>query len=681
MADTVTVPQRGFHGGEIDPSLYSRTDIEARQYACATLRNFVPAPTGPASNRAGLQYVAPVKTALKKTRLIPFTFSTSQSYVLEFGDLYVRVYQGGALITEVVTPYVEADLFGLQYVQSGDTLTITHQGRLYAPRELKRTGASTWTIGTFSTARSATVPGQPTFLQTPVTVADATHAVKSWDWVCTTVMNDEESLPSTPRSSICQLAPDRPVAIGVTTVPGASSYNWYRGRYGVYGYVGNSVSPSFVDDGQVPNYSDTPPNARNPFANNEYPSVATYFQQRLVMANQPSFPQRVLTSQTGRLHNFDYSMPQKDDDSVDFTVSSRQYEEIRALVPLQQLVLLTANTEFIIDNGDKPITPSSTNLIPIGFNGSSWMRPLIVGDAILFVQAQQGNVRELVFGGNKGWGGSDVSLVANHLLASSNRTIVDWAVQRVPHPVVWAVRDDGILLSLTYSKDFEVRAWARHDTDGVFESVCVVPEGSEEVVYVVVRRTVNGATVRYIERMATRHVTQAYAGCFLDSSVWYNGVPAQTFGALGHLEGKAVMVLRDGVPEGPYTVTAGSITLSAPGTSVFIGLPYNADVELLDLAFDPTERRDIHANQKLVARVIWECDRTAGLQAGETFSDLSPWVPPLGYQTPASGLANDQFVVPINSSWNRRGRAVLRQSMPLPVTVLAAVREVDVGGV
>jgi hypothetical protein len=382
------------------------------------------------------------------------------------------------------------------------------------------------------------------------------------------------------------------------------------------------------------------------------------------------------------LKNFDFSLPQKDDDSIDFTVASRQYEEIRGLVSLRHLVILTANTEFVADGGDKPMSPTNINLVPVSFNGSSTLHPLVIDNVILYLSSQRASIRELAFDGQRGgWGGSDVTLVANHLLASGNRTIVDWTYQRLPYPIVWAVRDDGKLISLTYARDLTVAAWAQHDTDGLFESVCAVPEGSEDALYAVVKRTINGVARRFIERMATRVVTDSYLACFLDASVWYYGYSQTTFTGLDHLEGKHVTAVVNGVVQTPAAaVTGGSITLSGvPGgvISVFIGLPYNSDIELLDLFHAATE---MHAQLKNVSKVIWEVDQTAGLSAGESFASLTPWTPPLGFVPSTLGLWNEQFVVPVNSTWNRGGRAVLRQTQPLPVSVLGASREVALGG-
>lgn len=670
------VRQPSFHGGEVSPTLFSRTDIASRRYALKTLRNFLPLATGAAINRPGFKYVAAVKDQTRRPRLVPFTFSTSQAYLIEFGHLYIRVYQGGSVIADLTSTYQASELAQLQYVQSNDTLTLTHPA--HAAAELKRTGASTWTLSDISVAHAAPTPTGLQFLVAPTTTADSTHPVKAWDWVCTSLVNSEESMPTAALSSTCQLAPDRPVTVGVASVAGATLYYWYRGRYGIWGYVGSSVTPSFVDEGQTPNYSDKPPTQNNPFASGENPAVATYFQQRRGFANTPSYPQRVLLSKVGHTADFDYSIPQKKDDSLDFTVSSRRYEEIRALVPMQQLVILTANTEFIVDAGGSPLAFDAFQLLPVGYNGCSWVPPLIVGDSILFTPNAKSSVRELVFGGVNGWAQGEVSLSASHLLAAGGHTISEWTLQRLPFSTIWAVRDDGILLSLTYDKTFGVQAWAHHDTNGgadIFESVASIPEGNEDVLYAVVNRTINGATARYIERLAQRtNVTTSAAGNFLDCSTETSG---QNLTGLGYLQGRSVYAVRDGVVEGPFVVPAGgTISLSTAGTRVVVGLSYDSDLELLDLVSE--QDGAVGPEEKLVSRAVWEVDNTAGLSAGESFGDLIPWTPELGWTAPSGGLAHEQFVVRIDSSWNRYGRAVMRSSK-FPVSVLGATREIVVG--
>jgi hypothetical protein len=587
---------------------------------------------------------------------------------------------------ELTTTYTETELPQLQYVQYADTLTLTHPNHRAA--ELKRQGSQFWTLKDFSVARSATPPANLHTTTTLIQTTDSTHDVQPWQWVVTSVdYNDVESLvggvlsPPGP-SFACQRAPDRTIGLACDAAANAKIYYWYAGKYSIWGYIGSSGSPQFLDDGKVPNYSEQPPKGTNPlidqFVVDQNPAVATYFQQRLCFANQPSSPQRLLMSKTGRFHDFDYSNPQKKDDSIDFTVASRMYEEIRALIPLQQLVVLTANTEYVVDAGDQSLAFDNFQFVPIGYNGCSFVRPLVVGDSILYVTPTQGSVRELTFHGSDGWGSGDVSLTGNHLLSAGGRSISDWAFQKLPYSAAWCVRDDGSLISLTYDPSYKVTAWAHHYSSGdTFESVACIPEGSEDVLYAATNR---GGT-RNVERMTKRTaLTDVKNGNFLDASVETTGGPA--ISGLGHLNGRSVYALRDGNVEGPFVVSGGSVTLSASGTKVFVGLAYNCEIEPLDVSVDPNDGQgDIGPDQKLVSSVIWEVDGTAGLMAGETFSDLIPWTPAMGYVAPASGLNSDIFVVPIDSSWNRYGRAVLRQSKPLPVSVLAVTRMIEVGGI
>ena len=161
MANIRTL-QRSFGGGEVTPEFFGRIDDAKYQSGLALCRNFITLPHGPAANRPGTAYVREVKTSAKATRVIPFSFSTTQTMVLEFGDQYIRFHTNGSTLLsggspyEVTTPYLEADLFDLHYVQSADVLTIVHPN--YAPRELRRVSSTNWTLTTISFVSALTAP-------------------------------------------------------------------------------------------------------------------------------------------------------------------------------------------------------------------------------------------------------------------------------------------------------------------------------------------------------------------------------------------------------------------------------------------------------------------------------------------------------------------------------------------
>ncbi|RWD44649.1 hypothetical protein [Mesorhizobium sp.] len=141
--------QDTFVRGEISPRIHARASLDLYRAALSKCENFVTLPHGGIRKRGGTYFVGEVKTSAKRTRGIPFIFSADQAYMLEFGDLYVRVYAYGARVgtVEVATPYLEADLFDLQFVQSADQMWITH--RDYLPQVLTRTAHTIWTLAEF----------------------------------------------------------------------------------------------------------------------------------------------------------------------------------------------------------------------------------------------------------------------------------------------------------------------------------------------------------------------------------------------------------------------------------------------------------------------------------------------------------------------------------------------------
>ena len=146
----VAVQLTNFTGGELSPRLDGRNDLAKYPTGCKTLENMIIFPHGSAARRSGTQFVAEVKDSTKETRLIPFEFSTTQTYILEFGDQYIRFYKdngqilSGGSAYEISSPYLEAELFDIKYAQSADVMYICHPN--HAVRKLSRTGHTAWTL-------------------------------------------------------------------------------------------------------------------------------------------------------------------------------------------------------------------------------------------------------------------------------------------------------------------------------------------------------------------------------------------------------------------------------------------------------------------------------------------------------------------------------------------------------
>lgn len=319
-----------------------------------------------------------------------------------------------------------------------------------------------------------------------------------------------------------------PNVITWTTSFLAQEYDVYREENGQFGFLGVAVGGTFNDIGAPINATKTPPIFRNPFdAPGNYPGAVSYHQQRLAFANSTNNPQTIWESRTGFLHDFSISSPIQDDDALTYRLNGTRVQEIRNLMETGKLLAFTSGSEFSIE-GDASgvVTPFAINSKQNSGHGSSSLQPINVDGLALFVQARGSKVRDFSFDlYTDGYHGNDVSIFATHLF--DGYTLVDWAFQQEPNSIVWAVRSDGTLLGLTYIREQQITGWHRHDTDGAYENVCTVPEGQEDAVYVVVRRTVmmNGVayTGRYVERFAQRRIDEVQDCIFMDAALSFDG--------------------------------------------------------------------------------------------------------------------------------------------------------------
>lgn len=427
-------------------------------------------------------------------------------------------YTAGGIVRkvfEIVTPYIEDHLFDLKYSQSADVVTITHNS--YDQRELKRLADDNWTLGTISFVPSIAAP-------TGLAVSGAAGTVDQW--VVTTVRKEtfEESLPTTAVGASTVASSGSPRTLTWTAVTNAQEYNIYKLINGKFGFIGVAGGTQFIDNGFVPDPDENPPIARNPFSGvNDKPAVVSLIQQRQAYANLNSDREIVHLSVSASFKNFTINFPLRASDATTFTAADRRVNIVRDIIDLGQPLLLTSGGIVEIQ-GDEAgiIRPGQVNPKRRSGFGVGTLKPLIVGDRLLYVQELGKVVREFDLPASRtGVIPTDLTIFAKHLFKKF--TIVDWDYQETPDSVIWALRNDGTLLGLTYQREHEVIAWHRHNTDGFIECVSVTPEDGEHILYWVVRRTVNGETKRYIERMNSRNLTSILDAKFMDSSLSYDG--------------------------------------------------------------------------------------------------------------------------------------------------------------
>lgn len=419
-----------------------------------------------------------------------------------------------ARVHEIVTPYLADELFDLQFVQSGDTLTIVHPN--HAPQQLTRVAVNSWTIAPISFVPSIAAPGS---------LAVSGSSGSAAQWVVTAIKAEtyEESLMQTPVGSSAVPSGGSPRDVTWAAVSGAIEYNVYRrtGTQTSFGLVAIVAGLAFQDTGVTPSSTDTPPITRNPFpSSTNYPSTVNYVQQRLGLAASISRPENVFLSRPGAYSNFTSRSPLQDDDSITFAPAGPQLNEIRHLLELGRMTLLTSTGEWIVEGGNGgALTPSSINPLQKSYHGSAKVRPVVIGKEAIFVQSRLNVIRNLSFDLQVDNYSNDLTIFAGHLF--KGREIIEMAYQQTPHSVLWVVQDDGSLRGMTYERDQEILGWHRHDTAGLFQSVCSVPFLSRDAVYFVVEREIDGATVKTIEVWNDRDVTDQAELSLLDASRRY----------------------------------------------------------------------------------------------------------------------------------------------------------------
>jgi hypothetical protein len=297
-------------------------------------------------------------------------------------------------------------------------------------------------------------------------------------------------------------------------------------------FTSNKPVISFIDIGADPDLTEPPQTARDPFETSigGNPGCVAYIQQRLTYGNLVNFPERVEMSQTGKYLNFNVSIPSVQSDGVEFDMVGSQINPIKHILDIGGMIILTEKGEWAVNNqGQGAITPSNIYLQQQTAYGCTDLKPIVIGQTAIYVQARGNVVRDLAFmWQTQGYIGNDLTIFSSHLF--ENYTIVDWCYQQIPNSVIWAVRNDGILLGLTYIKEQQIWGWHRHDfqneyQSGFVENAVSIPDPfiNEDAVYVVIRRVINGVTKRYVEKLTTRTLTQIEDFVGVDSNISYNG--------------------------------------------------------------------------------------------------------------------------------------------------------------
>lgn len=840
----VAVQLTNFTSGELSPRLDGRNDLAKYSSGCATLENLVVYPHGSAARRPGTNFVAEVADSTKKTRLIPFEFSTTQTYMLEFSNLKIRVYKDNgavlegdktisaitkanpAVVTatshgydngdevlisgvggmtevngkrflvagkttntfelqdkdgvdinsssfttytsggvsnkvfEITTPYLEAELFDLKFAQSADVMYICHPN--HEVEKLSRTGHTSWTLTDVDFTKGPFL--DPNTTTTTLTPSNASTGSRTITASAVTGINGGSGFLATDVGRQIHFNDGYGVITAITSTT----------------VVTANITTAFANANAITNwylgaFSDT----------TGHPSCVTFFEQRLAFAATINNPQTVYFSKSGDYENMDANLGGTiaDDDAIIYTIASNQVNAIRFMTATRTLIIGTAGGEFAVSGGgtDSAITPTNILIKKQSNHGAANIDAISVGNATLFLQRARRKIRELAYNFDvDGYVAPDMTILAEHITEGG---LTQVAYQQEPNQIIYATREDGELVGLTYQREQQVTAWHRHIFGGRFgiatitvsdyanivsgtkitltksdgttvdftsttgtagtnefktqtnndttatnlknainahanftatvssavvtitetvheatgyltirsfdstrltitsegkamvESVAVIPTDDKEYqTYVIVKRTINGVTRRYVEYLNELDFDQTdnTSFNFLDSALSYSGAAVTTISGLDHLEGQVVSILADGATHPNKTVSSGSITLDRSSKNVKVGLAFTSLLQTMRLDAG-SQNGTSQGKTKRIYDITVRMFETVGIEVGPNLNDMER----IPFRTSANlmDIGIPPFTgdkeVEFRGNYETDGFIFARQTQPLPFTILS----------
>lgn len=721
-----TKPIVNFSGGEASPSLYGRTDV-VPYFACAkTLENVLVTHFGSAFKTPGTRFVAKTK-ASGVVKLIPFIFSTGQSYVLEFGNLYLRIFQNSGSIVEtginisgiskanpgvvtlsgtapangdivdisgvvgmtqvngkrykvasrtsntfqlqdeegnnvnttsyttyssggiiervyqITTPYATADLSKIRVTQQADVMYIDCAG--YAPRKLSRFGSTNWTLTTYTYDTF----NWPPFLPENATATTLTPGATTGAGVSLTA--SASTFSSTHVGAYFKLNGGYVLVTGYTsaTVVTVTVINTLTG-------VGATADWS---EGAWSDYQG-------------YPEDVKFYENRLYHFATTRRPLDFWASVIEQYENYNYGTT--DEDAINYQIGSNQVDKILWAYPTQVLNLGTAGGPFTASSGSasSPITATNISVKQQNENGAANVVPVRIGSFVCYVERSSKVLGQFAYNLDyDSYLTENLTYLSDHILGGG---VVSMALQRYPYNILWIVLSDGTIATLTREQQNQVKGWTRQEIGGtgaIVEDVCCIPNGTEDQVWLVVKRTIDGNTRRHLEFVETHEFTSISDAFFVHSGLTYDSTPATTVTGLDHLEGETVQILADGSVRPDAVVTDGSITITKAASVIHVGLGYTAMIETLDIEAGSATGTAM-AKPKLISKVNVRLKDSVGCKVGtSTTQDVISFRSSANNMDQAVPLFSGDKEVSFPGGWEKEKTIVIKQEQCLPLHVLA----------
>jgi hypothetical protein len=596
----------------------------------------------------------------------------------------------GTVPNEIVTTYTEAQLPSLRFAQSADKLYIVHED--HKPAELTRTGHTSWTLADLSF-----IDGPYLELRVPE-------------------VGDDKTVETITLNPAAELGDDIALVAG-----GAGFFSLSRdvGRMLRHGKAttGDSWGGILIDQvtnatlarGDVVSGDDAaqePP--RLPSATvtaywhlgayypGNYPRTVSFFEQRLAFAGTPLEPERFDASVTGGWDDFAITTRSGNAVEADSSLSyqlggSSDVQVILWLARARNMVIGTTGGVWIVQasSNNESVTPTNINLPRASAYGCANLQPVVAYNTVLYVSRSGKKVLAAGYQfESDNYNATDLTIMAEHVTGAG---ISQMEFQQEPHSIIWCVRSDGQLVGVTYEPGQKIHGWHRHviggsfsTGDAVVESIAVIPAPNEDhdQLWMIVKRTIDGSTVRYIEFMEqdfadSDGIEDAF---FVDSGLTYDSTATATITGLDHLEGETVSILADGAVHPTRVVSSGSITLNALYSVVQVGYGYNADFETLPIEIKAQGSGSTSGRLLRPTRIHVRLHRTLGLEYGTDSDSLE--------RLPFRSTSDDMDAPPplftgikeiaMQSGHDEEAIVYLRQPDPLPAMILFVSGTVEI---
>jgi len=671
-----------FVRGELTPLAHARNDVQMFAHGAAELQNFLVMREGGVTRRSGTRYRGQTKFADKFTRLVGFSFDENQSYIFEMGDHYTRFWANGGQIVssgspvEIVSPYAEADLPSLQWVSSGNVTYFAFKSMTVKPKKLVRTSHTSWSYSDVEFRDGPYLPINDqenklnvSVLSTPISIGDAATFV----FANTKNINSGAGFVSTDVgrqirvelsgvwlwATITAVTDDHTVDVEwQSTIP-----------------VGTIVSDPTTKTWRLGAFCDT----------TGYPGSVAIFQGRLFWASLPTDPNLTAYSRSNLPTTFSPSDPDgtvAEDHGGCFTLLSGE-----TVLWMQEATRLQIGTPSNIRSLGASDTAQSFGPRSISqrvevSDGVNSARPAVIGPSTVHASRFGTHINDLFYDFQaNSLIAPELSTTSDHMLKTG---VVELTFQKLPHRILWAVLGNGKLVATTIDRYEKVAGFSRHEIGGTVKSAQSIPGVSGFDTYLVVRRTINGSNVQYIETIDPRFdadlVSQADA-FFVDCGATYSGAPTNTISGLTWLANCEVDILADGAVMPRATVTAdGHLTIPRGklASKVQVGLPIDAHGKTLPLPNAVVDGTGMGRRVRVVS-VIANVYQTGSLQ----FRSDTGVVDELHYrhgnepmgQPPALRTGFKEIFS--DGSWQSHGQVEFVCSQPLPATIRALTIQME----